>query len=355
MSTPESLPEIDIEQPDALIAYLRERALIGKDESPRVTVLAGGVSNKTVLVERESGEAWVLKQALAKLRVKVDWFSDPRRIHIEARALRALPPLTPPDTIPDFVFEDETHHILAMRAVPQPHDNWKTLLLRGEVKFSYVHQFAEILATMHSRTRRAEQPEIAEQFADRSFFESLRLEPYYAYTGTQVSGAADFMTALIEDTRKQQIALVHGDYSPKNILVYRDRLTHREKLILLDHEVIHYGDPAFDIGFAMTHLLSKAHHLPEKRKRFAEAAYHFWWVYWVKAGPEVIFAPLEEFERRAVRHLTACLLARAAGRSPLEYLSPEERERQIHAGLQLIKNAPEKMMRLIHDFVAAVE
>src|SRR5262245_16281233 len=120
-----STPELDIEQPAALLPYLRERGAIGTVETPRITVLQGGVSNRTVLVERESGEAWVLKQALAKLRVKVDWFSDPRRIHTEALALRVLPALTPPNTIPEFVFEDEALHILAMQAVPQPHENWK--------------------------------------------------------------------------------------------------------------------------------------------------------------------------------------------------------------------------------------
>ena len=79
---------IDIEQPDTLAAYLRDTGRIGPDEPPRIRMLAGGVSNRTVLVERASGEAWVLKQALAKLRVAVDWFSDPSRIHREALGLK---------------------------------------------------------------------------------------------------------------------------------------------------------------------------------------------------------------------------------------------------------------------------
>ncbi len=62
---------------------------------------------------------------------------------------------------------------------------------------------------------------------------------------------------------------MHGDYSPKNILIHKDRL------VLLDHEVIHFGDPAFDLGFSMTHFLSKAHHLPAQRREFASAAGSF--------------------------------------------------------------------------------
>ena len=104
-------------------------------------------------------------------------------------------------------------------------------------------------------------------FDDRSFFESLRLEPYYLYTATQVPAGRDVpATSWSRDTRERRLTLVHGDYSPKNVLVHDDRL------ILLDHEVIHWGDPAFDVGFALTHLLSKAHHLPTHREAFARAA-----------------------------------------------------------------------------------
>src|SRR5688572_32913008 len=124
---------LDIERHEDLVAYLRDAGRIGQGETPKCTTLAGGVSNRTVLVERSSGEAWVLKQALAKLRVKVDWFSDPSRVHREALGLRWLEELAPAETITPLVFEDEEHHLLAMQAVPEPHENWKTRLLRGEV------------------------------------------------------------------------------------------------------------------------------------------------------------------------------------------------------------------------------
>src|SRR3954453_16273460 len=82
---PMSAPDdpLDIENPSSFLAYLRESGRIRPDESPPSRTLAGGVSNKTVLVERPSGESWVIKQALPKLRVAVDWFSDPRRIERE--------------------------------------------------------------------------------------------------------------------------------------------------------------------------------------------------------------------------------------------------------------------------------
>ena len=110
-------------------------------------------------------------------------------------------------------------------------------------------------------------------FANRDFFESLRLEPYYAFTAARVPAAAVFLDALTRDTRQIGDTLVHGDYSPKNILLHADRM------VLLDHEVVHWGDPAFDLGFSMTHLLSKAHLLVDRRPAFADAARRYWQAY----------------------------------------------------------------------------
>jgi len=336
--------QVDIEQPDALLTYLRQSQRIAQDEQPSMRTLAGGVSNRTVLVERPNGEAWVLKQALSKLRVAVDWFSSPERIHREALGLRWLMQIAPPGTITPFIFEDHAQHILAMQAVPLPHENWKSVLLRGEVDHEHVAQFAQLLASIHQAARA--NPELADIFNDRSFFESLRLEPYYSYTATEVPAAQDFYTALIAETRTQRVSLVHGDYSPKNVLVYQDRL------VLLDHEVIHFGDPAFDVGFSMTHLLSKAHHIPEQRAAFASAAQHYWQVY-TEAWRELNWQ--NSLEARAINHTLGCLLARVAGRSPLEYLDAAERARQRGVVLALIDHLPQTMPELIETFVEHIE
>jgi 5-methylthioribose kinase len=234
-------------------------------ETAEIRKLEGGVSSRTVLVRAEKRPAFVVKQALPKLRVAVDWYSDPERIHREARGLEWLANLAPSGAITPLLFEDRERHVIAMTAVPEPNLNWKTALLAGDVHFGYVEQFATLLATIHVRS--AQQPDvISGVFADRSFFESLRLEPYYRYSAEQVPEAQAFLNDLVTETLETQLALVHGDYSPKNVLI------HNGRLFLVDHEVIHFGDPAFDVGFSLTHLLSKAHHLARHRALFVSAA-----------------------------------------------------------------------------------
>ena len=415
---------LDIEQRDALLNYLRMTGHIAPEDTPRLHNLAGGVSNRTVLVEHADGQAWVMKQALEKLRVKVDWFSSPERIHREAAGLRWMQTAVP-DYAPPLVFEDQEHHLLAMMAVPQPHINWKTQLLQGVVERASVEQFGWLLGTIQrlaihtpnpnpspivtgegrntlkesgdefksspssplsvntintpnpnpspvvtgegSHAEPPPQPtsdtfagsvrrqpaseggsnaeETQRLFRDRTFFETLRVEPYYSYSASQVPEAAGFIIELIEATRKRTLTLVHGDYSPKNVLIFDGRI------ILLDYEVIHWGDPAFDVGFSMTHFLSKAHALPTHRGDFAAAARIYWKSYWAQIQGLPFAADLEGY---AVQHTLACLLARAAGRSPLEYLDGEQRAHQQAVVVGLMGDVPATVDELVGRFTEKI-
>jgi len=320
-------PSVDIEQPQALLDYLRETRRVAADETPHIHVLAGGVSNRTVLVQRATGDSWVLKQALSKLRVPVDWFCSPDRILREALGMRWLKAVAP-EAITGLVFEDAANYLFAMEAVPQPHENWKTMLLNGRIENSSARQFGALLGAIHRRGFEL-RDQIPSEFSDRTYFEALRLEPYYAYTAEQVPAAADFLRTLIHGTLDRRVTVVHGDYSPKNILVREGRL------ILLDHEVIHIGDPAFDVGFSMAHLISKARHLPASRTALVDAAGIYWNAYLEGVAP----APIVD-ETACVEHILGCVLARVAGRSQLEYLSDAERRDQARATVEMMRNPP---------------
>jgi hypothetical protein len=334
---------LDIEDSAALLGYLRAEGRLGVDEEPHIEVLAGGVSCRTVRVDRPGGESWVLKQALPRLRVEVEWLSDPARIHREALGMEWLVKLTPPGSVASLVFEDERHDLVAMEAVPLPHEQWKAMMLAGRLVDDHVRQFGSLLASIHRGA--AAIPELAVIFADRSFYETLRLEPYYEYSATREPAASAFLLDLVAVTRRNPNTLVHGDYSPKNVLV-RDG-----SLVLLDHEVIHWGDGAFDIGFGMTHLLAKALHVAGKRERFLSAAHLFWDTYRTEVGG--VFARAD-YEARAARHVIACVLARAVGRSKLEYLSDAELRLQANLALSLAADPPATVGGVIAGFGAAL-
>lgn len=338
------LDPLDIERPGHLEAYLRLTGRVSADDQITARRLSGGVSNRTMLVECVSGSKWVVKQGLAKLRVAVDWYSDPVRVHREALAMDWLNQMLPSGSVPRLVFEDPERHLLAMEMVSQPHVNWKTLLLTQPVDHEHVRQFGELLGNIH-RLGHDMHASLPPELGDQSLFDSLRLEPYYGYTAKQIPAAAKFLTSLSERTRGRKDTLVHGDFSPKNILI------HDGRLVLLDHEVAHIGDPAFDVGFSLTHLLSKAHFRADQRDALAQAAHQYWQVYRQALGA---LPWHDDFEERLVQHTLACLLARVEGRSPLEYFQETHRARQRHAVLDLLPNPPQSVAELIPAFLERI-
>jgi hypothetical protein len=56
-----------------------------------------------------------------------------------------------------------------------------------------------------------------------------------------------------------------------------------------------------------------------------------------------------------VTNTIACLLARTSGRSPLEYLSNDERRRQKEAALHLIRHRPDTLPALVEEFGRKIE
>ena len=268
---------LDIEQTGDLLDYLRRRGIFDRQDKCVASILRGGVSNKTVLVSGPA-RSIVVKQALAKLRVATDWHSDPARIERETIGLKLLERLAPAGSITPFVFEDPSLFLLGMAAVPDPHENWKAVLLRGVVSDDAVRQFGVLLGRIHFQGTKLD-AKARRSIRDRRFFDELRVHPYYRFTAERNPDVAEFFARLIADMDASLFTVVHGDFSPKNILV------HQGRLILLDHEVIHWGDPAFDLGFALTHLLSKANHLPLHRPVFLSAARKFWQAYLREVGP----------------------------------------------------------------------
>ena len=329
---------LNIENEADLRIYLNVKWGFSQSDIDSIQSLRGGVSNKTVLVIFKNGERWILKQALEKLRVKDDWFCSPDRIKKEGLGMKTLNKFLPEGKVPKLIFEDYTNYLIAMEAVPMPHENLKDLLLAGSVNFEYLEQLGKLLADLHNNGIE-KQNEILPLFDNLSFFKTLRLEPYYDFTASKFSELKSFYDHLIQDCLQNRYTLTHGDFSPKNILIFR------KNVILLDHEVIHFGDGTFDLGFFMTHLFSKAIHLKKHRSRFISGAKKYWTSYLKN-----IRNWDDKKEARAVRHTLGCLMARVHGRSPLEYLSLEEKDLQMKVCMQLIKPMPSSVLDLIIKF-----
>jgi 5-methylthioribose kinase len=303
--------------------------------SLRVTELAGGVSNIVLLAETSDGRM-VLKQALPQLRVEQEWFSDLRRIFHECAALRLLKPKLPAGSVPTVLFEDQPNYIFAMTAAEPGSETWKSQLLRAEADLRIAERVAVILAALIRGSWHSH--DLAQQFGDLTIFEELRLDPYYQRLATLYPELQDHIRQRIEACRTRRVSLVHGDWSPKNILVKGSNA------LAIDFECIHFGDPSFDAAFLLNHLLLKTFYgiagTDDLARRF-----------WTTLQAEMPAAPW--FEQATIEHLGTLLLARIDGKSPAEYIRDAALKDRIRAfARQLIVDPPSSIADVWERYVA---
>jgi 5-methylthioribose kinase len=313
-----------------LTAYLRDRRLLARNENCRVEALSGGVSNVVLRIEPEHGPPFVVKQARERLRTDVPWFSRLDRVFRETAVMGALRPLLPSGVIPEILDEDRENYAYAMQAVDANHVVWKRELLAGLIREEIAVCLAEYLSAIHGRTAGAQA--IAEEFDDREVFAQLRVDPFYRHLIRTQPELRSRISDLIDEMAQTRACLVHADFSPKNVLVV-DRSgptvesdagvgKPQVHVTLIDFETGHYGDPAFDLGFFLSHLFLKGVRAGSGAGGFLRLAGTFWNRYQsgiAELSQSPGFQP-RDLERRTVTHLAACARARIDGTSPVDYL-----------------------------------
>ncbi len=157
--------------------YLVGRGLALAGEPIELAELTGGVS-ATVISARvpSTGAAFVVKQALPRLKVKDDWRAKQERTELEATAMRLCGRLTP-GRVPRVLDNDPSAHVLVMELLPDDALNWQSEVAAGRAHAEVGEWAGQTLGIWHART--AGDPEVAAAFDDFESFEQQRLSPFY--------------------------------------------------------------------------------------------------------------------------------------------------------------------------------
>lgn len=273
--------------------------------------LTGGVSCDVWKVATPGGPI-VVKRPLPQLRVAADWRAPVERGTSEIRWLRRARGVDP--RLAPEVLAELPGHAFAMRFLPGC-PVWKDELMAGRADADFAARVGQGIAAVHAATAHNDRDRAA--FANDAMFRALRVDPFILYVAQQDAALAPALTALAGDLAGRKIALVHGDVSPKNILVSADGP------VFLDAECAVYGDPAFDLAFCVTHLLLKAVWSGDARLNAAAGAL----VAAYRAG--IDWEDREGLLLRAGRLTAALLLARIEGKSPAPYLTDPEHKRIV--------------------------
>ena len=310
-----------------LAAALRRMGLAAPGEEPGITPLPGGVSSDIYRVDLPSGPICV-KRALPRLKVAATWEAPVERNRWEVAWMRTVAAIEPA-FVPRVLAEDPESGSFAMEYLePDAHPVWKAQLRDGIIDPRVASAVGARIVAVHAAT--AGRADVAAAFATDHIFHPIRLEPYLVATAARHPDCKAALLGLAETTAANKRALVHGDVSPKNILVGPGGP------VLLDAECAWYGDPAFDLAFCLNHMLLKCVWRPQWRERYLQcfdamsAAY--------LAG--VTWEPAAQLERRVAHLLPGLLLGRIDGKSPVEYLTQERDKDAVRQHARRLLLAP---------------
>ena len=300
-----------------VLEFLRRHGLVAPGVQPVLTPLDGGVSSDLWKVEAV-GRTLCVKGALAELKTARTWHAPLSRNRVEHDYLQFAGSVCP-GRVPEVLAHDPGAGLFAMAYLaPEDHPVWKTQLMSGQVEVPVAAAVGDLVGRLHAAS--AGDPALAAGFATDDNFDALRIDPYFRATASLHPDVAERLLELANRTATTHEVVVHGDVSPKNILVGA------EGPILLDAECACFGDPAFDVAFCVNHLLLKSVLAPELSAQLLEAAAALTTAYAAHVGWE----PWAACEERVATLLPVLALARVDGTSPVEYLD-EGRQALVRA------------------------
>jgi aminoglycoside phosphotransferase (APT) family kinase protein len=299
------------------------------------TPLPGGISSDIWRVDLSDGRSLCVKRALPRLKVAVEWRAPVSRNTFEWAWMNFAAGVVP-GAVPKPLACDERAGLFAMEFLPpQDYPSWKRQLLEGRVEPATAAAVGDTVGALHAAS--AQRADLARAFDTGENFHAIRLEPYLLATGRRHPALAQRLEVLVRRTAATRVALVHGDVSPKNILVGP------RGPVILDAECAWYGDPAFDIAFCLNHLLLKCLPRPRETAALRQTFDAFMAAYFARAR----FEPRPALEQRAAQLLPALLLARVDGKSPVEYITEEpDRERVRAVAVPLIRSTPTRLAQV---------
>ena len=310
-----------------LLAALRRMQLVAEDETPEFEPLTGGVSSDIWRVKTAQGLICV-KRALAQLRVEAEWRAPVARNASEVAWIEAAREVVP-SCAPKILGHDPEAGLFAMEYFdPLRYRLWKNELRDGRVVLSDAAAVGDTLGRIHAAS--AADPDCAERFANDRIFYDIRLEPYLVATGQAHPDLADHFARLVQVTAETKHVMVHGDVSPKNILIGPDGP------VFLDAECAWYGDPAFDLAFCLNHLLLKCLWTRPSTEMLLDS-------FGVLAARYLARADWEdpvELDARTARLLPGLFLARVDGKSPVEYLTNEDDRNTVRNAARAMLDGP---------------
>jgi 5-methylthioribose kinase len=263
-----SSPQVENALQDATLPdYVRTLGLVGRAEPLVVEPAGDGNINWVRRVRAPSGRSWIVKQARPALERFPEYRASTERIVFEHRWLEVARPLDRGRVCPEVVCFDEQRRVLVLEDLGAA-ERLDHALARGADVVPALRALANLLGALHASTagRHAElaprfrNDEMRRLHGDHVFHLPFRANDFPLADALRAAAervwADGDLVALADRAYVRYLeprgALVHGDVQAGNVLLAA------RGPVLLDAEIAHVGDPAFDVGTLVAHVVLAA-------------------------------------------------------------------------------------------------
>jgi 5-methylthioribose kinase len=330
---------------DNLLEYLAGVGFAGSEAGfqPRVEAAGQGNINFVRRVRLERQRSVIVKHARPTLERFPQYRATTERLAFEHRYARSVEQmLSDREPVPARIFHfDPVQHVLVLEDLGDA-PQLGSALDAHRPPLAALRQLGNFLARVHTRSA-ARAAELSPEFENREMQElhgehifALPFEPDAFPLPAKTRATADRLlsdaqlrdriAALREIYYETREALVHADVQSSNVLLQGERPR------LLDHELAHFGDPAFDVGTVLAHVNFHIAVEPDYAP-FRAAADALLEGYAEGGGSEAVLA-------RAPGHAGVEMLRRTIGAARLPLAeAPSRAQRVLERGAQLIRSA----------------
>jgi 5-methylthioribose kinase len=346
----EGVPEAEAEGVlEASVAGLLRDLHLLDDERAEVEPAGDGNINWVRRVRsRASGRSVIVKHARPALEKFPEYRTSTERIVFENRWFEIARRHDPEHVCPTILHFDSARRLLVLEDLGDA-ERLDAALLRGADVDEALRRLAAFLGRVHAATRDDErlvadfQNEDIQGLHGDHIFELPYTEDFPVPDGVEARARAvrgdasirEIAARAYERYRTPRGALVHGDVQPGNVLLGP------EGPVLLDAEIAHVGDPAFDVGTLLAHVWLAGLAAPRAAHGAARAR-SIWSAYGAGAGGDTSVS-FEDVSRYAGLEM----MRRTIGAARVAAVAGAETSRAaIDAAERLVRHpptAPEEM------------
>ena len=270
--------------------------------------LTGGVSSEVYHVKTNKNN-YCIKRSLKRLLVKKKWIANTNRIKFEYLWLKHCQNILKRNIPNTYEFNNKKKYIVMEYLKTSQYKTLKQLYFNKIININTIRSISKHLYKIHSKSSNYKTKKTFE--GNYKNFYDLRLDPYFNEVGRVYPKYKGYIKKINENYIKHSNTLVHGDFSPKNILVGKN------KIIYLDAECCNFGDPVFDLVFFTNHLLIKSIFFKDKSQEFIKLYISFYKEYLSNLSTKNFNSYID----RIIKMTPIMLLSRVDGKSPVEYIN----------------------------------